>query len=100
MGGRQPVLEELYMSSDNQPPPRIAARAAADPQVARAVKFHQTFVPKREVNYAWAVEHEKARYEFALKVFDDLDAKASALIGYVGNGAGLVTLGSIAGVTS
>lgn len=51
--------------------------------------------PLTGVSYSWVADIAKGRYDALLKAFDDLDAKAAALLGYLGGGAGLATLGTL-----
>lgn len=81
--------------------PSEAARAiAANPLAQRADEFCKTFVPQPDVNYLWVEEYARKEYEDQLKAFDDLDGKAAAIINYLTSGAGLFTLGTLAGVAT
>src|SRR5262245_31100274 len=76
------------------PDPTDAA-IAANPAAARAARFSDNLAPQDGVNYEWVVAVAKARYDALVKAFDDLDAKAAAIVGYLGGGTGLITLGTL-----
>lgn len=85
----------------NEPPNAdIMALASLYPEVRGAVEFGMTFEPQEGIDYSWLADYAKKRYEFFLKVFDDLDAKASSLITSGGSGTGILTAGTIAIVTT
>lgn len=58
------------------------------------------FTPKKDVDYGWVVAYAKDRHASALATFKGLDDKASAIITVLGSGAGLLTLGSLAGIAA
>ena len=67
-----------------------------DMQAAKiAYEFDRTFEPQEGVEYGWVIKHSREQYDDAKKVFESLDAKATAIITYLSSGAGLLTVGSI-----
>ncbi|AWM41784.1 hypothetical protein GobsT_71090 [Gemmata obscuriglobus] len=60
-----------------------------------ALAVARSVVPQDEVPYAWIADVAKSKYDAFMKAFDDLDAKAGAIIGYMGGGTGLATLGTL-----
>ncbi|QDU22103.1 hypothetical protein [Urbifossiella limnaea] len=76
-------------------PADLAADAAGDPAALAAIQFVQDFTPKPGVDYAWVEENARKAYELTAAAFDALDAKAGAIIGYVGAGAGLAAFGTV-----
>ena len=65
-----------------------------------AAEFNLTFEPQEGVEYGWVVKHAREQYEEAKKVFELLDAKATAIITYLSSGAGLLTIGSIIAIAT
>jgi hypothetical protein len=64
-------------------------------------RYGEAFRPLANVDYSAAVSYAKGLFENRLADFDDIDAKASAVIGYMGSTAGVLTVGSlVAAVTS
>jgi hypothetical protein len=79
--------------------PEFDARLA-EPEVKAAWDFMAAFEPKDGVEYGELADYAKARYEDGRKLFDQLDTKAGTILTYLGAGAGLFTLGSLAAVSS
>ncbi|HYH67999.1 MAG TPA: hypothetical protein VD866_25110 [Urbifossiella sp.] len=81
-------------------PKHIRDAAGGDPGASRAAEFVRDFDPKSGVDYGWVEDHARRLYEQAVGVFDALDAKAGAVIGHVGVGAGFATFGTAAAAAS
>lgn len=58
------------------------------------------FIPRDGVDYGWVAEYAKAKHEDTVRVFDILDDKATAIVNALTAGAGVFTLGSLAGVAA
>lgn len=84
----------------SEPNDEVSFATAAHPEAARAAAFRESFEPKEGVDYEWVEDRAKEQYEEMHKAFDDLDAKATSIINYLSSGAGLFTLGSLAGVAA
>jgi hypothetical protein len=69
---------------------RERVRASAD--YKSAVDFSHEYQPKVEKDYAWVLAHALKEYERTSARVDGLDAKADALIGYLGAGSGIISL--------
>lgn len=78
--------------------PNVAA-TADDPACVAAAAWAYSFEPVPGVDYKWAIEVARREYETADKDFDGVDAKALALAGQAGGGAGLVALASALAVS-
>ncbi|HYH64704.1 MAG TPA: hypothetical protein VD866_08435 [Urbifossiella sp.] len=76
-------------------PGYILNAAGDDPDAKRAIAFLQTFLPTPGVDYTWVEEQARRTYEQAMALFDSHDAKAGAVIGYVGAGAGFAAFGTM-----
>jgi hypothetical protein len=63
-----------------------------------AYRFLLTFTPQYGVEYDWVIKHAKEQYAVADTTFKGIDDKALTIINYLGGGAGLLTLGSVAGL--
>jgi hypothetical protein len=59
-----------------------------------AQAWQRSFVPKNAIDYSWVEKYAKEQFDFLKKTFDDLDAKATAIINYLTSAAGVFTLGS------
>ena len=62
--------------------------------------FRDTFKPIVGGDYKWVVSFAREEYVRAIEVFKRLDDKAAAVANYLGAGTGVLTLGSLAGVTA
>ncbi len=67
----------------------------ADPVASHASEFANTVDPLDGVDYTWLADVAKGRYDMMVKAFEDLDAKAAALVGYLGSGTGMISLGTL-----
>lgn len=67
---------------------------------AAAKALKEEFTPKEGVDYRWVVEFARRRHEYFEKSAESLDNKAASIIGYLGGGTGLFTLGSVAAIGS
>ena len=63
-------------------------------------KFRVEFEPDPAVDYGWVLKHAERVADHDFAVYRRLDDKAAAVLGYVGGGAGIFTLGSLAAVAS
>jgi hypothetical protein len=71
-------------------------RALRDNAAARhAAEFANAWQPRDKVDYEWVLVVAKGRYDALVKAFEDLDNKAAAIVGYLGSGTGLITLGTL-----
>jgi len=76
--------------------PNAVERAIAENPVAQhAASFADSIEPLDGVDYSWVTVVAKGRYDALIKAFDDLDAKAAALVGYLGSSTGLISLGTL-----
>jgi hypothetical protein len=66
-----------------------------NPAAQHATEFANTLHPQDKVDYEWVLEVAKGRYDALVKAFEDLDNKAAAIVGYLGSGTGLITLGTL-----
>lgn len=85
------------MASEN---PALDAEILSDDGVRAADKFQREFAPKGGVEYGWAEAHAKELYLHYRQVLKNIDDKATVVINYLASGAGLFTLGSLAGVAA
>lgn len=76
-------------------PDALQKATAAHPAALRAQQFQRSFAPKDGVDYAWVEQYAKEQYQSLQKTFNDLDAKATAIINYMTSGTGLFTLGTL-----
>jgi hypothetical protein len=63
--------------------------------VQAARDWRKNLHQKRGVDYSWVIEFAKQRHDYLEKSSEQIDAKASTILGYLGGGTGLFTLGSI-----
>lgn len=70
------------------------------PTAEAAAEWKTGFEPKPEVDYRWVVNFAKSTVDYYEKASADVDSKAASVVGYLGGGTGLFTLGSIAAVAS
>jgi hypothetical protein len=68
--------------------------------IRRVQEFNERHRPQDQVDYKWLFDHAKALFADCDKDFDALDGKAEKLITGLGSGAGLVTIGSLAGLAN
>ena len=80
--------------------PRYTCEVANNKAARDAADFDRTFEPQAGVEYEWVTKHSREQYDDAKKVFDGLDAKATAIITYLSSRTGLITLGSIAAIAT
>ncbi len=80
------------MSADTS---QTARAIAADPDAAQALTVYDTLDLPDGVKYGWVEVVAKSRYDALVKAFEDLDAKAAALVGYLGSGTGMISLGTL-----
>lgn len=78
----------------------FAATLAANPQARDAKIAADNFRPRAGVDYEWVSKYAQARYAESSAALKELDDKAGAVAGYVASGAGLLTLGSLAALSS
>jgi hypothetical protein len=71
----------------------IQERVEKNPSYGSAVKFSDEYEPKAGRDYKWALDYSIKEYEQASSRTESLDAKADTLIGYLGAGSGLVSIG-------
>lgn len=64
-------------------------------EYAAAADFKAAFRPKVGRDYSAVLERAKAQFADRLADFNDIDAKAHAVIGYMGGMAGVLTVGSV-----
>lgn len=62
---------------------------------AVAERFGDEFAPQVGTDYSIALGWAKEQFAGRLKDFDDIDAKAHAVIGYMGGTAGAITVGGV-----
>lgn len=84
----------------NGPEPVVAKLIASNQDCADAVHFKNTFEPQDGVDYGWVGEYAKAQYAHYAAIFKDLDDKANSIVGYLGGGTSLLTLGTLTAVAS
>lgn len=68
--------------------------------VAATDQFVNEFAPQVGTDYSLALEWAKDQFAGRMKDFDDIDAKAHAVIGYMGGTAGALTVGGVIALTS
>jgi hypothetical protein len=78
----------------------LDSTTASNADAASAMQFRNSFEPLEGVDYSWIEDIGKDEYKSLNSTFDSLDAKATAIITHVSSGAGLLTLGSLAGVAT
>jgi len=71
----------------------IQERVENNPSYRSAVKFSDDYEPKADRDYKWALDYSIKEYEQASLRVETLDSKADTLIGYLGAGSGLVSIG-------
>jgi hypothetical protein len=79
---------------------RDAFSRDCDPKVVAAIEWRKTAAFRHGVNYAWAVKLAKDLHDYYEKSAKEIDDKAASVVGYLGGGTGLFTLGSVAAVGS
>jgi len=72
--------------------------AGKSDEVRNAFEFK--FAPLPDVDYAWVIKHAKEQFAAADSAFKTADEKAVSIMNYLGSGAGLFTIGSIAGLAA
>lgn len=77
------------------PNPAIARLVERDPECREAAGFRMGFGPREKVVYDWVVDYAQDRYAEHDRAFSDLDGKAASIIGYLGGGTSLLTLGAL-----
>jgi hypothetical protein len=85
---------------DSAPPREIAELIAEHPSVKAAAEFAQAFAPQPDADYKWVVCDAKDQHAAVLKAFNDQDAKAASILGYLGSGAGLLSIGALTAVAT
>ncbi len=78
----------------------VTFATAAHPEARRAAEFAERFRPVDGVAYEWVEEYAQEQYEKMYRTFTSLDAKATSIINYLSSGAGLFTLGTLAGISA
>lgn len=78
----------------------LEAAIAGDPGARAADEYQRTHQPVEGIDYRPAEAYAKEVYLHARQVFKNLDEKATVIINYLASGAGLFTLGSLAGVAA
>jgi hypothetical protein len=71
----------------------IHGRVEKDPSYDLAAKFSDGYEPKAGRDYKWVLDYSIKEYEQASLRVESLDSKADTLIGYLGAGSGLVSIG-------
>lgn len=100
--GRAALLGGLPMNTPDLSRfgPEAAAYIAARPALLDAVAFRSEFRPDPETDYDWLLEYAKDRFEETVGIYNALDAKAATVLTHLGSGTGLLTLGTVAAVSS
>ncbi len=78
---------------------QFAAAESGTPASAAAADFARSFDPAEGVDYKWVAAYARDRHAAALAAFKELDDKAGSVIGYIGGGAGILTLAAVAALT-
>lgn len=81
-------------------PEKFAEMYAGSVDWAAAVDFKNKFTPVEGVDYGWIEGYAKDLFSRYTTSFNDLDTKAGAIVGYLGGGAGLLTVGLIVAANS
>lgn len=71
----------------------IQEKVERNPSYNSAVKFSDEYQPSADSDYKWVLDYAVREYEMASLRLESLDGKADTLIGYLGAGAGLVSIG-------
>jgi hypothetical protein len=71
----------------------ILERVKKDKSYDLAATFSDKFEPKADRDYKWVLDYSIKEYELASLRVDSLEGKADTLIGYLGAGSGLISIG-------
>ena len=92
--------ESTEVRGESAPGPTLQAEIDADRSVRSAAVFNESFDPVEGVDYGWVEDYAKEAYLSLRQSLTKLDDKAATVINYLAGGAGLFTLGSLAGVAA
>lgn len=100
----QAAGEELRRVQLAEHGPEIVELAKQNPAILAAVEFREAFRPLidsdgKPLDYEWVVKYAEWQFDQTLKIYNDLDTKATSILTHLGSGTGVLTLGTVAAVS-